>query len=219
MPTTIVIADDHAVFRGALKVFLEQESDFLVVGEAGTGREALAAIEDNDPDVLLLDISMPGLSGARVAQEALRRKPALAIVVLTMHDEKYYAQDLFRFGARAFVLKKSSGEELLRAIRAAHKGERYVDPALVDEAVASYVGIASRAGASAELELDVLTPREQEICRLLAYGHTNVEIAEQLYISNRTVQTHRRNILTKLGLSGRAELVAFAIDHGLFNPY
>ena len=136
-----------------------------------------------------------------------------------MHDEKYYVQDLFRLGARGFVLKKSSGEELLRAIRAARKGERYVDPALVDEAVASYVGMTSRTGASAKPELDVLTPREQEICRLLAYGHTNVEIAEQLHISNRTVQTHRRNILTKLGLSGRAELVAFAMDHGLFSPY
>jgi len=216
VPIRILIADDHAVFRGALRVFLEQEHDLAVVGEAGTGQETVAAVGDNDIDVLLLDISMPGLSGPRVAQTVLKTKPDLAIVVLTMHDEKHYVQDLFRIGARAFVLKKSTGEELLQAIRSACRGERYVDAALVDEAVSSYVGVPSETRSAAAL--DILTPREAEICRLLAYGHTNNEIAAQLSISDRTVQTHRRSIMAKLEVTSRAELVSFAMDHGLFNP-
>ncbi len=216
MATRILIADDHAVFRSALKVLLEQENDLEVICETGTGHETVAAIDENDIDVLLLDISMPGLSGPQVTQAVLKKKPELAIVVLTMHEEKHYVQDLFRLGVRAFVLKKSTGAELLKAIRAACRAERYVDPALVDEAVSSYTGVLDKKKEASEL--DVLTPREQEICRLLAYGHTNSEIAEKLYISNRTVQTHRRNIMSKLDLTGRAEIVSFAIDHGLFSP-
>jgi DNA-binding NarL/FixJ family response regulator len=213
----LVIADDHAVFRNALRVLLSQESDFEVVAEASNEAEAVEAVSENDTDVLLLDMSMPpGMAGPRVAKAALRQNPELTIVVLTMHDDQYYVKDMFRLGAKAYVLKKSSEAELFQAIRSAHDGIPYIDSVLVNEAVSSFTGvpIAPRE----DPELNLLTAREQEVCRLLAYGHTNGEIAELLSISERTVQTHRRNLMEKLGLHGRAELVTFALNQGLLTP-
>jgi len=212
MPIRVLIADDHAMFRSGLRALLEKETDFEVTGEVGSGREALAAIEEQDVDILLLDISMPGLSGPRVAEEALRKRPALAVVVLTMHEDEYYLQELLRIGARGYILKKSPGAALLLALRAAYQGESYVDPALAGYVVSPYIGkLPSQKPGRAE----VLTRREQEVCRLVAYGYTNVEVAEKLFISDRTVETHRTNIMGKLGLKNRAQLVRFAIDNGL----
>lgn len=213
----LVIADDHTVFRNALKVLLSQETDFEVVAEAGNEAETVVAIGENDVDVLLLDMSMPpGMAGPRVAKAALRQKPELTIVVLTMHDDQYYVKDMFRLGAKAYVLKKSPETELFHAIRNAYAGVPYIDSMLVNEAVSSFTGVAVEP--QEEPGLEALTPREQEICRLLAYGHTNAEIAELLHISERTVQTHRHNIMEKLDLHSRAELVTFAMDQGLFSP-
>lgn len=214
MPVRILIADDHALFRSGLRALLEKEPDFAVVGETGTGFETLRAALEREVDVLLLDISMPGMSGSRVAEEVIKERPGLAIVVLTMHEDEYYLQEFFKIGAKGFVLKKSTGTDLYRAIRAAHRGERYVDPALAAHLVSPYVGRSERAMG----RLGLLTPREREVCRLLAYGHTNAEVARKLSISERTVETHRTNIVTKLGLRGRAELVRFAIDNGLMKP-
>jgi DNA-binding NarL/FixJ family response regulator len=213
MPIRILIADDHAVFRSGLRALLEKETDITVVGETGDGLSTIEAVSRQEVDVLLLDISMPGLAGPQVAEASLRQRPRLAIVVLTMHEDEYYLQELFKIGARAFVLKKSTGTDLLQAIRAAHRGEQYVDPALTEHIVSSYVG--GRSQQKSAGRVDVLTPREREICTLLAFGHTNAEIAEKLSISERTVETHRTNILGKLGLKSRAELVRFAIDNGL----
>jgi two-component system response regulator NreC len=213
MPIRILIADDHAVFRSGLRALLEKESDIDVVGETGDGLSTIEAIGQQEIDVLLLDISMPGLPGPQVAQAALRQRPQLAIVVLTMHEDEYYLQELFKIGARAFVLKKSTGTELLQAIRAAYRGEQYVDTAMTGHLISSYVG--GRSQKKGENRVDVLTPREREICTLLGFGHTNSEIAEKLSISERTVETHRTNILGKLDLKSRAELVRFAIDNGL----
>ena len=208
-----MIADDHAVFRSGLKALLEKEPDLQVVAETGTGFDTLKAVAENAVDVLLLDIAMPGLSGPRVAEEVLRKKPDMAIVILTMHEDPYYLQELFKIGVRGFVLKKSTGTDLLQAIRAAHRGQQYIDPALAGHVISSYVG---RPSPKRKAErLDLLTPREQEVCRLLAYGHTNAEVAQKLFISERTVETHRTNIMTKLNLRSRAELVRFAIDRGL----
>jgi len=215
MKIRIAIVDDHPVFRTGLKGLLEQEEDLEVVAECGEGWEAVKTVTENDVDVLVLDLAMPGLPGARVAEIALRNKPRLAIVVLSMHEDEHYVQDLFKIGVRGYVFKKSTGTELLQAIRTAYRGERYLDPSLVGKAISSFVGLPPPSRGSSRL--DLLTPREREVCRLLAYGHTNGEIARKLSISERTVQTHRRNIMAKLGLSGRAELVSFAIDHGLFN--
>ncbi len=213
MPIRILIADDHAVFRSGLKALLEKEPDLAVVAETGDGRATVEAVANQEVDVLLLDITMPKLSGPKVAEAVLLQKPHLAIVVLTMHEDEYYLQELFKIGVRAFVLKKSTGTDLLQAIRAAYRGEQYVDPALAGHLISSYVG-----GVSAKkttTRVDLLTPREAEVCTLLAYGHTNGEIALKLFISERTVETHRTNLMAKLDLRSRAELVRFAIDNGL----
>jgi DNA-binding NarL/FixJ family response regulator len=216
VPIRILIADDHAVFRSGLKALLEKESDLEVVAETGDGLATVDAVESYEFDVMLLDLSMPKLPGARVAEIALKRNPHLAIVVLTMHEDEYYMQELFKIGVRAFVLKKSTGTELIQAIRVAHRGEQFIDPALVGHVISTYVG--RTPSKKVEGRLDLLTPREQEVCSLLAYGHTNAEIAEKLLVSERTVQTHRTNLLSKLGLKSRAELVRFAIDHGSLEP-
>jgi two-component system, NarL family, response regulator NreC len=213
MPIRIFIADDHAVFRSGLKMLLEKEPDLEVVGETGNGFDAIRAVKEIDLDVLLLDVAMPGLSGARVAEEVLKCKPDLAIVVLTMHEDEYYLQEFFRLGVRAYVLKKSTGTDVAQAIRAAQKGKQYIDSALTDLVISSYVGrppAKQRTG-----RLDILTPRELEVLTLLAYGHTNAEIAERLRISERTVETHRNNIMSKMEFKSRAELVRFAIDNGM----
>jgi two-component system response regulator NreC len=213
MPIRIFLADDHAVFRSGLRMLLEKEPDFQVVGETGNGFDAIRAVSETDLDVLLLDVSMPGLPGARVAEAALKCKPDLAIVILTMHEDEYYLQEFFRLGVRAYVLKKSTGTDVAQAIRAAHQGGQYIDSALANLFISSYVGrppIKQRTG-----RLDILTPRELEVLTLLAYGHTNAEIAARLHISERTVETHRNNIMSKMEFKSRAELVRFAIDNGM----
>lgn len=207
MPIRVLIVDDHAVFRSALRVLLEKESDLTVVAEAGDGREALQAVEDNEVDVVLLDLSMPGLSGSEVAERLLRDRQNLAIVVLTMHEDETYLKKLMKIGARAFVLKKSVGADLLQAIRAAYEGERYIDPCLGGTVISSLFG---RPKESKVGGLDELTPREREVCRLLALGHTNTELVEQLSISESKLEIDRSSIMTKLGLRSRAELIRFA---------
>lgn len=213
MSIRILIADDHAVFRCGLRAFLEKEEDFTIVGDVGSGQDALNALEKSQIDVLILDLTMPGIPGPRVAEAALKLKPDLAIVVLTMHEDEYYMQELFKIGARAYVLKSSTGTELVQAIRAASRGENFIDPCLTGHVLSSYVGQKSRRGKPSRL--DELTPREKEVLMLLAYGHTNAEIAQRLFISERTVESHRNHLMTKLELHTRAELVHFAIDHGL----
>ncbi|MBP8128013.1 MAG: response regulator transcription factor [Candidatus Hydrogenedentes bacterium] len=212
MRIRLFIADDHAVFRSGLRALLEQEEEFLVVGETGSGVDTLKLLNEKDVDVLLLDISMPGLPGQRVAREALRAHPGLSIVVLTMHEDEYYLQELLRVGVRGYVLKKSTGSELVQAIRAVHRGNVYIDPTLAGLVVSPYVG---RPASRARDPVTLLTPREKEVCTLLAYGHTNAEVAEKLRISDRTVETHRTNIMAKLELKSRADLVRYAIDNGL----
>ncbi len=212
MSIRIVIADDHAVFRSGLRALLEKEPDFEVVGEAGTGMETMRLASETDFDVLLLDINMPEVTGPAVAEEVLKKCDQVAIVVLTMHDDEYYLQELFKIGVKGFVLKKSTGTDLIQAIRAVTSGKQYIDPSLTSYVISPYVG---RPKGKTESRKNLLTPREQEVCSLLAYGHTNSEIALKLFISERTVETHRANIFSKLNLKNRAELVRFAIDNNL----
>lgn len=214
MPIRILIADDHAVFRSGLRALLEKEPDLEIVGETGNGFDTIRAVAERDVDVLLLDISMPGLSGAKVAEAVLKDKHPPAIVVLTMHEDEYYLQEFFRLGVLAYVLKKSTATDVVQAIRAAVKGKEYIDPALAGLFVSSFVGRRQPRKQKTD-RLDLLTPREQEVLRLLAHGHTNGEIGQKLSISVRTVETHRTNILMKLELTTRAELVRFSIDNGL----
>jgi DNA-binding NarL/FixJ family response regulator len=212
MSIRVLIADDHAVFRSGLRALLEKEQDLVVVGETGDGRETVRTATHEKIDVLLLDISMPGLPGPQVAEAVLNERPRLAIVVLTMHEDDYYLQEMFRIGVRGFVLKKSTGTDLIQAIRTVFRGDQYVDPALGGRVISSFVG---RNPQHQIGRANLLTPREREVCILLAYGHTNVEVAQKLSISERTVESHRTHLMAKLDLKSRAELVRFAIDNGL----
>ena len=215
-PTRLFLTDDHAMFRKAMRIFLDQQPDLNIVGEAGTGEDALAQLEVCRPDLLLLDISLPDISGTVVARRALKRFPDLQVIVLTMHQEEYYAQDMIRIGVKGFVLKRSTGDELLEAIHRVREGGVYWDKAVIESAVSSFAGTPRKE--ESDLELTPLTTREREVCRLLAHGHTNAEIASLLSISVRTVQTHREHIMGKLQISTRAELVSFAMRNGLFSP-
>ncbi len=215
MKIRIMIADDHTMFRSGLRALLEKASDIEVVAEAENGFDALKCVADNQLDVMILDLSMPGLCGSRVAEEVIREHPRVAIVILTMHEDSYHLQELFKIGVRGFVLKKSSGTNLLQAIRAAYRGESYVDPLLAGQMVSKYAGLP--AGGKND-RVDALSPREQEVCTLLAYGHTTPEIAAKLSISERTVESHRANISGKLGLKTRAEIVRFAMEYGMLKP-
>ncbi len=212
MKIRILIADDHEILRGGLRALLSKATDIEVVAEAANGFDAIKAVAGNQIDVLILDLSMPGLCGSRVAEEIVRDHPKVAIVILTMHEDNYHLQELFKIGVRGFVLKKSSGTNLLQAIRAAYRGESYVDPLLAGRVVSNYSGAPRREKGD---RLDMLSTREQEVCTLLAYGHTTPEIAEKLSISERTVESHRANISCKLGLRTRAEIVRFAMEYGL----
>jgi len=217
MSIRIVVADDHALFRSGLRALLEREDDFEIVGEAANGPDTVKAAAQHEPDILILDLSMPGgMAGAQVAEAVLEHQPELGVVILTMHEDEYYLKQLLRIGAQAFLLKKSDAEEMVQAIRAVSRGSVYVDPSLTHLLVPSFVGKAVKKQKRPGM-LGLLTKREVEVCGELALGHTNVEVGEKLFISERTVETHRTNIMNKLELKNRAELVRFAIENGLLN--
>ncbi|MBT3295840.1 MAG: response regulator transcription factor [Verrucomicrobia bacterium] len=215
-PIRLFLTDDHAMFRKAMRIFLEQQPDMSIVGEAGTGEATLDQLAACRPELLLLDISLPDIPGTVVARRALKRFPELLIIVLTMHQEEYYAQDMIRLGVKGFVLKRSTGDELLEAIHRVKDGGAYWDPAVIEDAVSAFAGTPRKA--PLDSGLTALTSREREVCRFLAHGHTNSEIATLLSISVRTVQTHRQHIMGKLHITSRAELVTFAMRNGLFTP-
>ena len=214
MTISILLADDHAVFREGLREILENEDSLEVIGEAEDAYGVLDHLPDPEFDVLILDISMPGPSGTRVAEKVLEESRNCSIVVLTMHDEAYYLKEFLQIGVKGFLNKKRAADHVLRAIEAAHKGNRYIDPELADKIVEDL----PMREAESDSRLDKLTDRQREVCELLAYGHTNNEVAEQLNISPRTVESHRAEIMDKLGFDNRADLVRFALDHGLITP-
>jgi two-component system response regulator NreC len=204
-PFTIVIADDHAVVRQGLRLLLEAEGGLAVVGEAGDLEETRGVVADCAPDVLLLDLhmgrelSLPALPDLRAAS------PITAVVVLTMQDDPAFARQALAAGATGYVLKEASRADLVRAIRTVAAGGTYLDPA-----VGAWALVSDRPSA--------LSERETEVLKLLALGHTNAEIATRLYLSTRTIETHRANLHRKLGVSGRPELVRYALKHGVIHP-
>jgi len=204
----VVIADDHAVVRDGLRSLIEAQPGLAVVGEASDGDEAWRRACDLAPDVLLLDLSMPGVGGADAAERIRKDCPAVRVVVLTMHEERGYVTRLLRAGAAGYVLKRTASTELVRAIRAVAAGGTYVDPSLAGALLAD-APRASRASGAGEL-----TPREAEVLRLVARGHSNKEIGAALDISVKTVETHKANGMAKLGLTSRAALVHFAAGEG-----
>lgn len=199
-----MLADDHAVVRQGLRLLLETEEDLTVVGEASDLEQTCAVLREQRPAVLVLDLHMGPQLSLTTLSELRSASRSTAVVILTMDDDPAFVQPAWSAGASGYVLKEASRTELARAIRTVGRGGRYLDP-----------GVGGWALASAEDE--VLSERELEVLRLLALGHTNSEIAKRMYISPRTVETHRANLQSKLGVSGRPELVRYALDHGVIH--
>lgn len=210
----VLIVDDHTIVRQGLVALLEDEPDIRVVGQAGTGCEALALIEACRPDVVLLDITIPDLSGLEVTRRVVKSWPDVRVLILTMHEEEAFFFEALRAGAAGYILKGADSEELIYAIHAVHEGGVYLPPRLASLLVQDYLARQAMPG----LEDISLTPREREILRLIAQGLTNREIAERLTLSLNTVKTHRQHLYQKLGLHRRADLVAYALRRGLISP-
>jgi two-component system, NarL family, response regulator NreC len=208
-PIRVLIVDDHAVVRTGIRLMLAAEDDLEPVGEAGSKREAIFEARSTKPDVILLDVVMPDGSGLEAIPQLLHEHPDTKVLVLSMQDDPRYVREAFAAGASGYVLKEAADVEVVSAVREIAGGGRYVHPELGARMIAADAEAARRA------ERDPLSEREREVLKLLALGHTNQEIAKQLYISVRTAETHRAHIMQKLGLSTRAELVRYAIAQGL----
>ena len=209
--TRVLIVDDHAVVRSGIRSLLAAEADFDVVGEASNARDAVFEARALKPDVIVLDVVMPGESGIEVLPKLKHEAPDTRVLVLSMQDDPRYVREAFAQGASGYVLKEAADAEVVGAVREIAAGGNYVHPALGARMVAA------EAQARAAAEADPLSDREREVLRLLALGHTNQEIASKLYISVRTAETHRAHIMQKLNLQTRAELVRHAISAGLLN--
>ena len=212
MSIRVLIVDDHAVVRSGLRLLLEAEKGIEPVGEAGSARDAVFQARVMKPDVILLDLVMPDRTGLDVLPQLKHENPETQVLVLSMQDEPRYVREAFAAGASGYVLKEAADTEVVAAVREVAAGGRYVNPELGARLVA--------ADAEAERlkEEDPLSDREREVLRLLALGHTNQEIAKELYISVRTAETHRAHIMQKLRLQTRADLVAYALDRGFLEP-
>jgi two-component system response regulator NreC len=207
-----LVVDDHAVVRAGIRLLLDREDDIEVVGEAGSARDAVFNVRALRPDVVLLDVVMPGESGIEVLPSLLKESPESKVLVLSMQDDPSYVREAFAAGASGYVLKEAADEEVVAAVREIADGGSYVHPALGARMVTA------EAQARAAAEADPLSDREREVLRLLALGHTNQEIAKMLYISVRTAETHRAHIMQKVRLETRADLVAYALERGLLEP-
>jgi DNA-binding NarL/FixJ family response regulator len=211
--TTILLADDHQVLREALRLLLEVQPDFRVVAEAGDGLEAVSLAEKHRPDVLLVDMMMPGLTGLEVARRVKRLSPAIKVIVLSMYDAENYVVESLAAGAEGYVLKQSSTHELVSAIRQVMGGTVYLSPSLNERAVQAYIQRAQEA--HSEDPFDLLSDREREVFQLAAEGLSNPQIAERLSLSPRTVEMHRSHLMRKLGLKTQTDLVKYAIRRGI----
>lgn len=210
-PTTIFLAEDHAILRQGLRALLEKEPDFSVVGEASEGLQVADLVERAKPDVLILDLAMPGLSGLDVTREVARRVPGTRIVILSMHSAEAFVLQALRNGAAAYVLKQRSAAELIGAIREVVAGRRFLSPPLSDKAIEVY----ARAQGGEVDAYEMLTTRERQVLHLAAEGLNNPAIATKLGVSPRTAESHRARIMEKLGLRSRRDLIVYAVKRGL----
>jgi DNA-binding NarL/FixJ family response regulator len=207
----VVIADDHGIVRSGLRLLLEQQPDIEVVGEASDGAEARDLAIDERPDLAILDVKMPKLTGLQATREIREQVPDVAVLILSMHDDERYLFEALKAGASGYVLKRQADEDLLDAVRAVQRGEPFLTP---DAQRALIKDVLERGPDQA----DELTPREQEVVKLVAEAHTNREIAEILHLSEKTVESHRANAMRKLGMRDRVELVRYAVRRGLIEP-
>ena len=206
----ILLADDHTVLRSGLRALLSAQADLEVAGEAADGGEALRLAQTLQPDVVVMDIGMPGVSGIDATARIRRELPSTKVLILSMHDDQGYLRQALRAGASGYVLKKAADTELLAAIRAAARGEVFLDPSLAKGFVKDVVLPKAQ-----EPDIPMLSDREREVLHLLARGHTNQQVADRLCIGVKSVETYKARLMEKLGLKGRAELVRYALTHGL----
>ncbi len=214
MEVRILLADDHAVLRAGLRALLDPQQDYTVVGEAANGMQVIALAETVQPDLILLDLSMPGLGGLDVLPTLKKVSPQSKVLILTMHEDVQYLRQALKRGAAGYVLKKAADVELLTAIQAVMRGEVYVHPAMTRPLLGDAIGADDSQGQEAD-RWELLSDREQAVLRLVALGHTSAEIAAQLSISSKTVDTYRSRGMEKLGLKTRAALVRFTLKRGL----
>lgn len=212
----LLLVDDHDVVRTGIKMLLESQKDLLIVGEASSGAQAIEMSRSLQPDVIVMDLTLPDISGIEVTRQLKAENPGQAIVALTIHEDEQYFFEMLQAGASGYVPKRAAPDDLIAAIRTAYQGEVYIYPSLTKTLVADYLG---RAGQETEgSRLEGLSSREAVVLTLLAEGLSNEKIGERLEISKHTVARHREKIMHKLGLHSRSELVKFAIRKGLINP-
>ncbi len=215
LKTRILLAEDHAVVRHGLRMVLEAEPDLVVVAEAGDGAEAIDRGLSDEVDLAVLDITMPRMTGLQAARELRAARPRLRILMLSMHENERYLYEALKAGASGYVLKTVADRDLVEACRAAMRGERFLYPGAMTPLIADFL---HRARNDLPVRDDPLSPREQQVLKLVAEGHTNKQIAELLVIAEKTVERHRANMLEKLGMRDRVELTRYAIRQGLIEP-
>jgi DNA-binding NarL/FixJ family response regulator len=210
--TNIVLADDHAVLRQGLRALLEAEPEFRVIGEAGDGLEAVQQVERLQPDVLVVDLMMPGLNGLEVTRQVSQYLPCTRVVILSMYANESYVQEALHAGASAYVLKESTFAELAGAVREAAAGRYYLSPTLSQRAMEAYI---QKAKEETQDLYEMLSTREREVLHLAAEGLTNAEIAARLFLSPRTVEMHRSRLMHKLGFRTHTDLIRYALQRGI----
>ena len=213
--TTIVLADDHPVVRQGLRKLLEGETDFTVVGEASDGLDVVGVVDRLRPNVLVLDLMMPGMNGLVIAQEVSQRFPKTRCLILSMHANEAYVVEALRNGAAGYVLKDASETDLVRAVRDVAAGRRYLSAPLTERAIEAYAQKSSTAVLDA---YETLTARERQVLQLTAEGYSNSQVASRLSISQRTAETHRTNVMRKLDLHTQGELIRYAVRRGILQP-
>ena len=215
LKTRILLADDHAVVRHGLRMVLEAEPDLVVVAETGDGADAVKRGRQDDVDLAILDITMPRMTGLQAARALKAARPGVRILMLSMHENERYLYEALKAGASGYVLKTVADRDLVEACRAAMRGERFLYPGAMTPLIADFL---HRARNDLPVRDDPLSPREQEVLKLVAEGYANKQIAETLVISEKTVERHRANIMEKLGMRDRVELTRYAIRQGLIEP-
>jgi two-component system response regulator NreC len=208
----LLLVDDHEIVRAGLRMLFRAEEDMEIVGEAGSAEEAIQAVQELNPDVVLMDVAMPGMSGIEATRRIKEVDPDANILALTMHEDEQYFFEMLNAGAAGYIPKRAAPDDLVSAIRIVHQGNVFLYPSLAKMLVRDFV---QRAEEDGELGADILTPREREVLTLIAEGYTNRQIAKELVISVKTVDRHRENIMGKLNLHNRIELVKYAIEKGL----